>query len=95
MPFQALIEKHYLDIFTKHQFNGGIGRKKFYFLPGYEHVFHIQFIWLNKRKKMNPYNKMKTKFVYHWRTQKSLYTNVHSMSEYCVHRTSKRLWRSF
>jgi hypothetical protein len=54
-------------------------------------VFHIQFIRLNKRNKMNPYNKIKTKFIYHWCTQKSLYTNVHSMSEYCVHRTSKPL----
>jgi hypothetical protein len=88
-PFLAGITKHYLNIFTKHQFNGGIARRVFYFLPSYEHAFHIQFIWLKKRKKLNQYNKIKTKFIYHWCTQKSLYTNVHSISEYCVHRTSK------
>jgi len=42
--FHALIGKHYLNIFTEHQFNGHIARNFFYLLPGYEHAFHIQFI---------------------------------------------------
>ncbi len=91
VPFHVLIAKHYLNIFTQYQFNGGIARKIFYFLPGYEHAFHIQFSWLNKRKKLHPFNKIKTKFIYHCCTQKSLYTNVHYISEYCVHRTAKPL----
>jgi hypothetical protein len=87
----VLIGKHYINIFTQYQFNGGIARKVFYFLPGYEHAFHIQFSWLNRRKILNPYNKIKTNFIYHWCTQKSVYSNVHSMTRNCVHRTSKPL----
>jgi endonuclease I len=53
MPFHALNAKHYLNIFTKHQFNGGIARKKFYFLPRYEHAFHMQFYLLIEQKEKN------------------------------------------
>jgi len=93
MPFHTLNAKHYLNIFTKHQMNLGYCKNFFLLLTQlWTCVPHpILFIDWTKGKNWNPYNKIKTKFIHHWCTQNSLYTNVYSMSEYCVHRTSKPL----
>jgi hypothetical protein len=63
------------DIFTKHQFNGVFQGNFATCCPVMNmHTTPNLFYW-TKAKKMNPYNKIKTKFIYLWCIHNSPYTN--------------------
>ncbi len=62
------------NVFTKHQFNGVLQGNFATCCPVMNmHTTSNLFDWI-KTKNMNPYNKIKTKFIYLWCMHNSLYT---------------------
>jgi hypothetical protein len=81
------------NIFTKHQFHGVLqGNFATCGLVMNMHNTANLFDWKNA-KKLNPYNKNKTKFIYLWSIHNSLYTNHPHEGVMCI-QNFQMLWRA-